>query len=366
MHHTLTLVLVHPSRQTGAKELARALRKWGTARAEGTEDDDDCNSFVVLETDGNSHRTIQEIAGTFGVAKVSMAIECESQFTATSKAIAEVGRRTVMPGQSFFVKAHLLKRRDFAARDLEFAATGALAAELAGAASPARNEEGATTTITAYVGRTRAFVSLREYEGAGGALAGSLGRASCAITGPLSLASGIAACKAGFVLQELLLLYSGEGDLYRNAKLARSLAEKTGAKRQKITIAKATTAHAQDDESAKSAITMLQLDLAAARMMIMLSKTWSKNVILPLSLAVHPQWFIEMVMRVVHDAGKVPFAPLMFSERDAKEKGKYDDDDAKRVTRQEFVKLEKMLLGKPRRVSLEVGPDYLHDIIDSI
>ncbi|AIF83811.1 hypothetical protein NTE_01750 [Candidatus Nitrososphaera evergladensis SR1] len=340
----MTFVLAHPSPQTDAKELAKILRERGAARVEE-------NSFVVLETD-----RIQEIAGTFGVARVSMAIECESQFAAISKAIAEVGRRTVLQGQGFFVKVHLLTDRDFAARDLEFAATGALAAELAGVASSAKNEEEASAKIVAYVGMRRAFVCLKEYEGAGGAPAGALGSASCAITGPLSLASCIAACKAGFSLPELLLLYGDEDDLCRNAKIARSLAEKTTrAKSQKIAIAKMTAVHPRDGR-----IRMLQFDLAAARALAGMMK--SKNVVLPLSLATHPQWFIEMIMKEIVGAGKVPLVPLMFSEIDyAKE-----EQDARRVTRQEFMKSKKTALEKPRHVRLEVGPDYLHDIIDSV
>jgi hypothetical protein len=338
----LTLVLVHPSPQTGAKELAKALRRFSVAAKVQ-------DGIVVLETG-----RVQEIAKIFGVAKVSIAVECESQFSAISKAITEVSRRAILQGQSFFVKVHLLQARDFAARDLEFAATGALASELAGVASPAKSEqEAGATTVVAYVGR-RAFISLKEYEGAGGALAGSLGSASCAITGSLSLASCIAACRAGFFLPELLLLYSDEDDLRRNAKLARSLAEKTGAKSQKIAIAK--VAHAKDDRAR-----MLPLDFAAARA---LASMKSKNVILPLSLATHPQWFIEMAMKEIYDAGKVPLAPLMFSEMDAW-KEEEEKQDARGVTRQEFMKL-KTALEKPRHVMLEVGPNYLHDIIDSV
>lgn len=342
----MTLVLIHPSPQTGAKDLAKALRRFGFA-ATRVQD-----GIVVLETG-----RIQEIARIFGVAKVSLAIECESQFAAVSKAITEVGRRTILQGQSFFVKVHLLQTRDFAARDLEFAATGALASELAGVAIPAKSEyEAGVTIVAAYVGR-RAFVSLKEYEGAGGGLAGSLGSASCAITGQLSLASCIAACRAGFFLPELLLLYSDEDDLRRNAKLARSLAEKMGIKSQKIAIGK--VAHAKDDMAR-----MLLLDLAATRALAKMKR--SKNVILPLSLATHPQWFIEMAMKEICDAGKVPLVPLMFSEIDAENKEEGKDEDTRGVTRQEFMKLKTALEMPKKYATLEVGPNYLHDIIDSV
>lgn len=332
------LVLVHPSPMTSAKELAGALQIFGAARAQ--------DGLVVLET-----TRVQEIAGMFGVAKASVAIECESQFSPILKAIVQAGKRTVLQGQSFFVKVSLTQARDFAARDLEFAATGALAAELAGVSSPARSEdEAGAKTIAAYVGKgRRAFVALREYEGAGGALAGSLGMASCTLTGPLSLASCVAACRAGFSLPEPLLLYSDEDDLCRNAKLARSLAEKTGAKKQKIAIAKVRAKGGK----AKT----VQLDLVAARTLA--GMKGSRYVVLPLSLATHPQWFIEMATKEVHDAGKVLLAPMMFSEMGASE------ERAEKVTRREFMKL-KTVSENPRRLSLEVGPNYLHDIIDSV
>lgn len=333
------IILVHPSLRTDSKELARALRRRlgiSTTIQDG---------IVMLKT-----RRVQEITRIFGVAKVSIAIECESHFSAISKTIVEVGRRTILQGQNFFVKVHILQDRDFEARDLEFVATGALAAKLAGVSSPAKNEhEPNTTTIVAYIGK-RAFVSLKEHEGAGGALAGSLGNALCAITHEMSLASCIAACRTGFFLSELLLLYVDEEDLRTNAKLARLLAEKMGINTQKIALAR--LVKVKDDEAR-----ILQLDYAAATA---LSKMECKNIVLPLSLAMHPKWFIELTMREIYDAGKIPFVPLMFSELEDK-----NQRNAKRVSHKEFTK-PKLIPGTPKHIVLKIGPNYLHDIIDTI
>ncbi len=320
------LVLAHPSPFSDAKELAKVLARFGPAKAE--------DGAVVLQT-----RKAQEIAKTFGVAKVSVAIECENQLGAISKSIAEVGRKTVLPGQSFYVKVHMQKERGFTSRDVEFAATGALAAELAGASKLAANEQEAQKTIAAYVGR-RAFVAVKEYEGAGGTIAGSQGKASCALTGPQSLAACMAAAKAGFSL-ELLLAYSNEDDLRKNARLGRALAESTGAKKQELVVAKL-----------QAGTGTLAPDLAATRALVRMK---SRYVVLPVSLATHPKWFIEAVMKEVHDAGKVPLVPLMFS----------GPEESWQDARKEARRMRAML-AKPKRVTLEVGPDYLHDIIDSV
>jgi tRNA(Ser,Leu) C12 N-acetylase TAN1 len=336
----LTLILVHPSLQTDLKGLARTLQTRLNTPAHIQD------GIVVLRT-----KRIQEITRIFGIAKVSVVIECHSQFQAISKAIIEVGRRTILQGQNFFVKVNVLEHHDFEARDLEFAAMGAIAAELAGISNPAKSEhEANTATIAAYVGK-RAFVSLREYEGAGGRISGALGNASCAITHQMSLASCIAACKAGFFLSELLLLYVDEEDLRTNAKLARALAEKAGLNSQKLALVRVTKVREEKTR-------ILQLDYAAARVLAMVK---SRNTILPLSLAIHPHWFIELAMKEIYHAGKIPFVPLMFAELEDK-----NQEGAKSVSREAFMKVRLVPTTTTKHIVLKIGPNYLHDIIDSI
>ncbi len=331
---------MHPSLQTDLKGLARTLQRRLNTPA------DIQDGIVVLRT-----KRIQEITRIFGIAKVSVVIECHSQFQAISKAIIEVGRRTILQGQNFFVKVNVLQHHDFEARDLEFATMGALAAELAGISSPAKSEhEANTATIAAYVGK-RAFISLKEYEGAGGRLSGSLGTASCAITHQVSLASCIAACKAGFFLSELLLLYADEEDLRMNAKLARALAEKTGLNSQKLALSR--VAKVREGKTR-----ILQLDYAAVRV---LAKVKNGNAILPLSLAIHPRWFIELAMKEIYDAGKMPFVPLMFADLEDK-----NQESANSVSREAFMKLRLIPTTTTKHITLKIGPNYLNDIIDSI
>jgi adenylyl- and sulfurtransferase ThiI len=319
------LVLAHPSAFSDARELAKVLSRYGPKAEDG---------FVVLET-----AKAQEIAKTFGVAKVSIVVECENQLGAIARAMAEVGRKTVAPGQSFFVRARVSKERSFASRDAEFAATGALMAGLAGTATAATSEREAHRIISAYVGR-RAFVAIKEYEGAGGAIPGSKGSVSCALTGAQSLAACAAAAKAGFELR-ILLAYGSEDDLRANARHAAALAEMTDAGKQELSVARLAAGRGA-----------LALELAAT---LALARMKSAYVVLPISLATHPEWFIKAAMKIVHDAGKVPLAPLMFS---APQETWQDMRKTARVRR--------TALSRPRCVRLEVGPDYFHDIIDSV
>lgn len=319
-------VLAHPSAFSSARELAKSLSAYGPAKVE--------DDWVVFET-GKA----QEIARTFGVGRVSVAVECENQLGVVVKSIAEVGKKTVAPGQSFYVRAQVSKDRGFTSRDVEFAATGALMAELAGGATPAASEREAHRTIAAYVGR-RAFVTFKEYDGAGGVIPGSRGLASCALTDVQSLASCEAAAKAGFSL-ELLLAYSNEDDLRANAKLAAVLAERTGAKRQELTVARLAAGRGA-----------LALDLAAARALVRMKSAY---VVLSMSLATHPEWFIKATMKMVHDAGKTPLVPLMFS-------GPHETwQDMRKATRTRHA-----AISRPKLVRLEVGPNYFHDIVDSV
>jgi hypothetical protein len=341
-------LLIHPSPGTSAEELSSALLRFGRRNIG--------DGFVVIKNTKHAH----VIARMFGVVKVSLAIECESRFASISNTIIKVGKTTVLPGRSFFVKICVSTGYNFAARDLEFAAAGALTSELAAIGShPAKREQEADTIITAYVGK-RSFVSLKDYEGIGGSLTGSLGNASCLITGPQSLASCVEACKSGFI-PELLLLYSSEEDLYANAKVASLLAEKIGTKRQNITLMQVTTSRKTSSARVRNLHhppNILYLDFVGVQALVSMMK--SKNVILPIAFATHPQWFIEMALKEVFDGGKIPLTPLLFSVMQG-------ENSKRKVTRQEFMKSKSALVfEKPKRIRLDVGPNYLNDILDSI
>jgi hypothetical protein len=108
------------------------------------------------------------------------------------------------------------------------------------------------------------------------------------------------------------------------------------------------------------------------------------RLIIPLSTAIHPTWFIEATMKKIVFARKTPWLPLMFLTdsiyHNTKDTGLEDrttciDTLIKDMTfkREEYEKYEnkidalsKAAIKNMKTISLKIGPNYLHDIIDSI
>jgi hypothetical protein len=79
-----------------------------------------------------------------------------------------------------------------------------------------------------------------------------------------------------------------------------------------------------------------------------------KKVIVPFSLATHPQWFIESCLAALHQAGKTAYAPLMFAEM------------AKKYTLPGSPQKYKATIKDVKSLKLEIGPNYLYDVVDSV
>jgi len=110
------------------------------------------------------------------------------------------------------------------------------------------------------------------------------------------------------------------------------------------------------------------------------------GLVIPLSAAIHPPWFVESTLKKIVSLGKIPWMPLMLLTdgiyHDAKSMGLEDkipsiddsiNNDMIMFKKHEYRKYERKIdmLSKTavknmKTISLKVGPNYLHDIIDSI
>ena len=110
------------------------------------------------------------------------------------------------------------------------------------------------------------------------------------------------------------------------------------------------------------------------------------RLVIPLSAAIHPPWFVESTVKKIVSTGKIPWMPLMLLTdgiyHDAKSVGLEDKitsiDDLINTNmimfkKQEYKKYERKIdtvskaaVNNMKTISLKVGSNYLHDIIDSI
>jgi hypothetical protein len=361
----LSVVIAFPSAFANKQALARIIKK--TARERGSVHIE--GNCIVCQS-SEPVELASRLARLFGIEKVAIAKKASSNFSDLSNAIVEVGSKIIMPGNSFYVKVIIQQaaKYDYVSRDVEFAASGTLTARLSSInARPAKSEQDASHLILTVVGRESAYVCIQVFSAPGGLVAGSQGRVLSSIHSSLSFLSCLMAAKAGFE-SIIVLPYADESELESNAKLAQIFATKTGTKKQTILVMPINV-------SAKKGADALILK---EKMMskILICHEYSR-IVFPLTTAVHPIWLIESIMQETLSAGKTPFAPLVFMSSElvpyAEDAGIELDLTAARVTRDKLQKYSstidseaKVAIRHTKRLELKVGPNYLHDIIDSI
>ena len=175
------------------------------------------------------------------------------------------------------------------------------------------------------------------------------------------------AAKAGFDCTSIVLPYADDSDLKINARLAQLFAIRTGRKKQMIF---ATSVKLP----AKGILSALLKEKIVSKILI---QCQGKIITFPITAAVHPIWFIESIIQDAVFAGKIPITPMisLSSELEsyAKEVGIDMSISAPKITKDKLQKYNNAIESEARlaikhikMLELEVGPNYFHDIIDSI
>lgn len=310
------------------------------------------------------------LGSLFGVQKVAIAKKVSSNFFDLTRSIVEVGTKLITPGSSFHIKViQQAGKHDYVNRDIEFAAAGTLTVRLSSInARPAKTEQAASHVILTVIGKESAYVCFQVSSAPGGLVAGSQGRILSSIHSSLSFLSSLMAAKAGFE-NTIVLPYVDERELESNAKLAQIFASKTGRKKQTILVTPINV----------PAVKGADMPLLREKMMSkILIRHKDSRIVFPLSVAVHPVWLIESIMQETLSAGKRPFLPLIFMSNELisfAEDAKIELDlSSARITAENKIQKYSSIIESEakagikhtKRLDLEVGPNYLHDIIDSI
>jgi hypothetical protein len=362
----LNVVIAFPSAFSDQRALVRAIQNAarGTVRSVAVEHD-----CIICESSDIVELACQ-LAGMFGVESVAVAKKVSSNFSDLSAAIVEVGISIIVPGDRFHVKVMLqpTAKCDYVSRDIEFAASGALAARLASInARPARTDKDASRQILTVIGKQSAYVCIQVMTAPGGLIAGSHGAILSSIHDSLSFLSCMMAAKAGFECSSVVLPYHDRGELETSAKLVQHFAAITGRKKQTILAMPINV-------PGTGAVSLLLKEQILSKILIQYPDS---RIVFPFTAAFHPIWFIETIFNETLAAGKMPFAPLIFQSSElvtyAQQAGIELNISAVQITKGKLQKYGKAVdfesesaIKHTKRLELKVGPNYLHDIIDSI
>jgi hypothetical protein len=359
------VIIVFPSPFTDKQALAQTIQKavGGTINVDIEYNCIICEARDVVEL-------ASQLATMFGVESVAIANKASSNFSDLTAAIVEVGSKVIVPGDRFYVKVTILPvaKCEYVSRDIEFTASSTLAGRLASIkALPAKNEKDASRIILTVIGEKSAYVCIQIMTAPGGLTAGSHGRVLSSIHGSLSFLSCLTAAKAGFDFTSVVLPYVDESELEINAKLVQLFASRTGRKKQTILAMPINV-------PAKGRVSILLKEKIISKILI---QCQNNRIVLPLTVAVHPIWFIEPIIQETVFAGKIPFVPLLFlsSElgRHAQQAGIELNVSYVKVAKGKLQKYSnaidsevRLAIKHTKRLELKIGPNYFHDIIDSI
>lgn len=361
----MNVVVAFPSSFTDERALARTIQR--TARGI-------INVYIeyncIICEVRDAVELASQLATMFGIESVAIANKVSSNFSNLSSAIVEVGTKIILPGDRFYVKVIIqpVAKCEYVGRDIEFTVSSTLVERLASIkALPAKTEKDASRLILTIVGKKSAYVCIQLMTAPGGLIAGSHGRVLSSIHDSLSFLSCLTAAKAGFDCTSVVLPYIDKRELEINAKLLDLFAARTRRKKQTILAMPINVPE-------KGTVSILLKEKIISKIMI---QCQNKRIVFPLTAAVHPIWFIEHIIQETVFAGKKPFAPLLFisSELDryAHEAGIQLNISALKVARSQLQKYSNtvdssvmLAIEHTKRLELKIGPNYFHDIIDSI
>ena len=357
-------------------------------------------------------------AEMFGIDKVAIAKKVSTaRFEEILAEVVNIGKLKILPKEKFFVKVQISNNAkvDYKPRDLEFASTGELtaalqsslspslsssprqsstfpssASSLSSSARPAKNELDADRLIEIFIGKKSAYVCIEIDAGLGGLpFACQEEKVLCTIHNALSAISCMAVLKCGF-FPEIIILYTDDDDLRQNLKTFGLVVNRMNTKNYSVRLAKVEEIqkqqqqqHQQQRESSHK--TILQ-EIVAIQI---LTHMKGKGVVVPLSTAIHPLWLIELTFKKILSSNKIPWMPLLLPTQGiddiAKELGMEEHklrlmsdqscmiDRLLTFTKQDYAKYRKSIdimtesaLKNMNTISFEIGPNYLHDILDSV
>ena len=350
----------------------------------------------------------------FGIDKVAIAKKVSTaRFEEILAEVVNIGKLKILPKEKFFVKVQISNNAkvDYKPRDLEFASTGELtaalqsslspslssshrqsstfpssASSLSSSARPAKNELDSDRLIEIFIGKKSAYVCIEIDAGLGGLpFACQEEKVLCTIHNALSAISCMAVLKCGF-FPEIIILYTDDDDLRQNLKTFGLVVNRMNTKNYSIRLARVEELHKQQQQQRQSSHKTILQEIVATQV---LTRMRGKGVVVPLSTAIHPLWLIELTFKKILSSNKIPWMPLLLPTQGiydiAKELGMEEHklrlmsdqscmiDRLLTFTKQDYAKYRKSIdimtesaLKNMNTISFEIGPNYLHDILDSI
>jgi adenylyl- and sulfurtransferase ThiI len=307
----------------------------------------------------------------FGIDRIAIARCVENKFDVLVSSIAKIGANLLLKGDQFYVKVEG-HSSGYLPKDVEVAATSALIEKVHQMDCRPGTEEKHDKLIYCFITKKNAYVSIFVDSGHGGIPFNSHNeRVACPVFDELSAISCLESIKQGFDAR-ISVFYHNDSNLLELVKMINRILPRTVSSEVTLDFFKLPL----KQESAKS----LQLKIRTITQVLcsVVKKEKIQRVSLPLSPLVFPMWFIDQIAKLVSQNKLVPWNALSGIDDSivmtAKEigLGKYLHRIEKlgllkfAKTESDVSNLVQKASGTRQTITVSVGPNNIHDILDSL
>lgn len=310
----------------------------------------------------------------FGIKKVAIAKQVKNDFNTIVSEITKIGSNLLLKGEKFYVQVEGFST-GFLTKDVEISATSSIIEKTVKLGAKPGSEEKYDKLLYTYLTKSNAYVCVYVDDGFGGIPYNSQNeKVVCAIYDELSAISCLETIKEGFDVK-IIVCYKQKSVLTNLVKILNQILPRT-------TKSKIDVEFFQIPIKGSSSKSLLTLIDSVTEILIRVAKANKINkVSLGLSPLIFPSSFVENSIKQVFRNNFTSLIPLSGLDdgifEDAKELGlgKYLSKIEKLgkmsfskqyASKVEIKKIVENALKKRRIVSIVIGPNNVHEILDSL
>jgi len=310
----------------------------------------------------------------FGIKKVAIAKQVKNDFNTIVSEITKIGSNLLLKGEKFYVQVEGFST-GFLTKDVEISATSSIIEKIVNLGAKPGSEEKYDKLLYTYLTKSNAYVCVYVDDGFGGIPYNSQNEKTiCAIYDELSAVSCLETIKEGFDVK-IIVCYKQKSDLTNLVKILNQILPRT-------TKSKIDVEFFQIPIKGSSSKSLLTLIDSVTEILIRVAKANKINKIsLGLSPLIFPSSFVENSVKRVFRNNFTSLIPLSGLDDgifdNAKELGlrKYLSKIEKLgkmsfskqyTSKVEIKKIVENALKERKIVSIFIGPNNVHEILDSL
>jgi hypothetical protein len=309
----------------------------------------------------------------FGIEKVAIAKKIKNEFETLVSGITKIGSNLLLKGEWFYVKVDG-QAKGYLPKDIEIAATSSLIEKTTKLGAKPGTEDKYDKLLYTYLTKSNAYVCIFTDKGNGGIPNNFQNeRSVCCIYDELSAVSCLETIREGFDVK-IIVCFRKESDLLNLVKIVNNLIPRTLKSKIEIEFFQISI----NGKSAKNYMLLVEAVTEIVLSAAILNHI--KRVSLAVSPLIFSQSFIDKISRKVYQKNIIPHIPLLGLDENIL-------DCAKKIGLEKYLpqieqlgkmKLNSVAVGKnaikiaqqaletKRVVMVTVGPNNVHDILDSL